>query len=196
MYTAVQIKPRNLRNPRLEERHARALEFTEASKPLEAVNYKWLADYAKLLWDEQKKVFATLDDKAESIVRYLSGGTGLFAFGLLAKVSVTNQHIAVCAVPALGCALVAILLAMLTKKPMAFPRLPPVRQAKTYADFYKQEEAAIGSFLGQWNLACEEAEIACEKKARLLGWAMIASYVSLALLLLPIAVALLIPPVS
>src|SRR5262249_7329045 len=56
------------------------LEFSKEVRPIENADYKWLLDYARLLWDECNKTFASLDEKAENIIRYLGGGTGLFAF--------------------------------------------------------------------------------------------------------------------
>lgn len=156
--------------------------------------YKWVSDYAKIVWDDYNKACAALDEKAESIIKYLGGGTGLFVLGVLSKVDASNRHIAAWTLPAIACALIAMFLAMRAKKPAAYPCLPPVRQAKTYADSHKIEGTATAIFLAQWNLACEKAQFSCDRKAALVARAAYAAYSTLILLLIPLTVTLIWPP--
>jgi hypothetical protein len=178
-----------------DEAYKRALEFMEAATAKEGVeDYKWVLDYAKGLWEYRNKVFALLDEKAEGIIKYLGGGTGLFAIAALAKVDSSNNYIAFWTLPAIVVALVAILLALLSKAPGPFPSPPTIENAKQYADGLKTEQAAIAAFLGQLNLACEKARLICECKAKVVGCAVIATYTALALLLVPLLVAISQPP--
>jgi hypothetical protein len=172
------------------EAHQRAHAFMENSTAKEGVDYKWALDYAKGLWEYRNKVFAGLEEKAESIVKYLGGGTGLFTLGAIAKVDPSNVAVALCSIPAVVCALVAVGLALWSKIPGPFPGLPTVENAKRYADEHPTETGAIAAFLGQWGLLCEDARLSCERKARrveLAGWT---AFGALSLLLVPLAVAI------
>jgi hypothetical protein len=178
---------------RKSEAYATAVAFMGSAAAKENAEYKWVLDYAKGLWEYRNKVFVSLDEKAESIIKYLGGGTGLFALGALAKVDTSNNYIAFSALPAIGAALLAILFALLSKMPSAFPGLPAVKEAKECADDLETENAATGAFLGQWNYACEMARLVCGRKARRIAWATGFAYVSLSLLLLPLLVAIYYP---
>jgi hypothetical protein len=75
------------------EAHKRAVEFMHESTAKDGVEYKWVWEYAKELWELRSKVFNVLDDKADGIIKYLGGGTGLFAIGLLAKADSTSSYL-------------------------------------------------------------------------------------------------------
>jgi hypothetical protein len=172
------------------ERYKIATAFMETASACEGADYKWVLDYAKGLWEYRNKTFNLLDEKAESVIKYLGGGAGLFAIGALAKIDATNSYIAFWAIPAVVCALAAILLAMLSKSPGPFPGLPTIQNAKAYADDLKNEGTAIAAFLGQWNLACEKARLICERKASFVVAAVACAYVALVLLVVPLLVAI------
>jgi hypothetical protein len=58
----------------------------------------------------------------------------------------------------------------------------------TYADECKEENRAMGAFLGHWNLACEDMRLACLRKARCLAWATWFYFAALVLIGLPLVV--------
>jgi hypothetical protein len=180
---------------RQNEARQKALAFLSEAKPKEGVEYGWVGDYAKDLWAHRLAVKAVLDEKAEAIIRYLGGGTGLFALGVLAKVDSSNVYLAACSIPAVVCALAAIGVAIWSRKPTAYPNLPTVQVAKEeYADVFKVPSPAVGEFLGQWNLACESARLVSLDKARWVERAYYLAYASMLFLLLPLFVAVIRPP--
>jgi Type II secretion system (T2SS), protein G len=172
------------------EAYRNAKDFLSNSVAVQGVNYKWVADYAKYLWEDYNNDYSAMDEKAESIVKYLGGATGLLIIGVLFKVDAANSYIAISTIPAVICSLIAIGLALMAKQPAPFPRLPSIQQTKTYSDYHKEESPAVGAFLGQWNLACETARLICDCKAGLLKKTMIAAFSSLVLLLVPLVVAI------
>jgi hypothetical protein len=158
--------PRFLTN---DKAHKDAVAFMEAVAARPEIDYKWVSDYAKSLWEHRLKLFAVLDDKADGIIKYLGGGTGLFALGVLAKVDSSTAYIAWCTMPAVLLALCSIGLAMWSRRPRLSAGLPSVKNAIDYANNLPKESEALGAFLGQWNLACEDMRLVCARKAILVA---------------------------
>jgi hypothetical protein len=171
-----------------------SLDFMQNANAKEGVEYHWTWEYARELWAYHNSVFATLDDKAEDIVKYLGGGTGLFVLGVLAKVDINNYYLAWWSLPAVVLALVAVLLALWSKKVGPFPNLPTVQNAVAYAEDKKNAREATAAFLGQWNLACEGAKAVCDRKAILVERGAYLVYAAMFSLLLPLVVAAYWPP--
>jgi hypothetical protein len=69
-----------------------AKRFRDNPDPKDGVNYSWVSEYAKALWEYRNGVFDKLDEKSESIIKYLGGGTGLFTLGVLAKIDAGNGN--------------------------------------------------------------------------------------------------------
>src|SRR5437016_7895 len=69
---------------------AQAAEFSRNFTPREGVNYEWVIAYAKDQWNSLETVFKQLDDKADGVIKYLSGGTGLLAIGTLLTINRGN----------------------------------------------------------------------------------------------------------
>jgi hypothetical protein len=174
-----------------------AVKYLNSVEGKPGVDYEWALEYAKLLWEDWNNTFNVLDEKAESIIKYLGGGTGLFALGVLSKIDSHNAHIAAWSFPTVIVALLSVFLAMWTRKPFQFPELPSIRNAKeAYADAIETKEAAVGAFLGQWNLACEKAKWICDRKAALLNWSTWLYFAAISLLLLPLLAAVICPPIA
>jgi hypothetical protein len=172
--------------------HQAAVAFMQTVEGKEGVDYQWVFDHAKLLWEDRQKTLSDLDAKADGIIRYLGGGTALFTLGVLARVDASVTYLVWWSLPAVACALISIVLALLARKPQFFPSLPPVENAKEYAE---KESAPLPAILGQWHLACVDATIACEKKAFYVEWATRFYFLSIASLALPIIVAASFPPI-
>ena len=177
-------------NATADEAAARA--FMNSSAAKEGVEYEWVYEYAKSLWAHRLTVWRMLDEKADAIIRYLGGGTGIFALGVLAKIDASNRYLAEWALPALFIASIAVFLAMWARRPMDYPLLPSVENAKDYADEHKEDAKA--AFIGQWHLANEKARLSCARKERWISWAAFLAYIALVLLLLPVIVGICTPP--
>ena len=57
--------------------YQKAHEFKDSYSPKEQVDYDWVQDYARLIYDRFQQADESLDAKAESIIKLLGGGTGL-----------------------------------------------------------------------------------------------------------------------
>src|SRR5262249_35193791 len=179
------------------ERLKRAEEFLVNVKAKPNVDYAWTAKFAESLWAYNEKEFVALDEKADSIIKYLGGGTGLFAIGVLSKIDASNIHIALATLPAIISAILSVLIATIVRKPHPVPNLPTVMNAKeAYADANASGTAGLGAFLGQWNLACERMAVVCKWKSKLLETAVWLFFAAIALLLFPLLVGIIWPPVS
>src|SRR5579884_3270143 len=151
---------------RANESHKQAVAFMENFHAKEGVDYSWIIDYAKLLWDERNAQYKMLDEKADSIIKYLGGGLGLFSLGVLAKVDPANAYLIIWALPAVICALLSLYFATKARGPNPVPTLPPVETATSYAEKEKWQ----ADFLGKWHVACEDFRVANRDKVRLLEW--------------------------
>jgi hypothetical protein len=171
-----------------------ALAFMQQARAKDNIEYKWVYDYGKDLWEYENSHFESFNERADSIIKYLGTGTGLLALGLLAKADHTNVHILWWSIPSLICALVAIGLAACSKRPFDVPSIPAVKQAKEYADGYATERESIAAFVGQWHLACEKMKLASDKKADAFDLSLKLYIWAVVLLLLPVFAALISPP--
>jgi hypothetical protein len=166
------------------DRHKKAKAFLENFRAKEGVDYGWAIDHAKSLWSETNKHFASLDDKADSIIKYLGGGIGLFSLGVLAKADASNTYLILWALPAIFLAVLSVFFAAWVRKPNSVPRMPSIEAAVSCA-----EEESGADFLGQWHYACESQLMANESKAKNLERATLCYCLSLALLALPLLAA-------
>jgi hypothetical protein len=130
------------------ETFKRTIEPTQASE-----SYEWVWDYSKDVYDRISKMNSVLDDKANDIVKYLGGGTGIFTVGLLSNMDNSNVSVFVWALPSYFFALFSIWLAILARKPNTAYSPPSVKSAFEYADDSDMEKPKA-SFIGQWHLAC------------------------------------------
>jgi hypothetical protein len=178
------------------EDHVFAANFMEEFRAKPNIKYGWVSSYARDLWDERKKVHSLVDEKADSIVKYLGGGTGIFAILALSKVDINNAYLIGWALPAVLCAIISLFFAALARRPTFSPNLPTVDSAIGYAEEDENEEIGKTNFLGQWTLACEDMRLAIEIKSRYLVWSSRFYCIALALLLLPLAAAFCMPPPS
>src|SRR5207302_1506531 len=127
-----------------------AVKFREEFKPKEGIEYDWVCQYAGESYRWLHETFSSLDEKADSVVKHLTSGTGLLALGAIGLISQStdNAWIAGMALPAFGCALTSVFLAIQARKPTPTTSPPTVEGAVKYAHEYGDNAEA--SFLGQW----------------------------------------------
>jgi hypothetical protein len=162
-------------------------------KAKEGINYDWVWDYAKEQWGYRVGSFESLETKADDIIKYLGGGTGLFAIGVLAKVDSSTVWIALATLPAVMLALFSLYYAVKAKRPDFAPSLPGIDNAKEYADGSKEAKVA---FLGQWHAACTDMKLVCRWKAGLVEKSIRFFWLAVTFLLLPLLVGIVHPPSS
>jgi hypothetical protein len=166
-----------------------ALEYMRIAAGSADTDYEWVAEYAKVRWEELNEEYEAISEKADSIIKYLGGGAGLLALGLIAKGEHLNPGLILAAAPSMLAAIAAIVCAVNIRRPRWMPSLPPVRDAAEVAAAMPTKNESLAVFLGQWHLACQAMRIVCDQQSdrlhgvyRLYVWAV-------ALLAIPVFVA-------
>ncbi len=85
--------------------------FNDTLTPVEEGDYKWVWDYAKFQFERANQIYRELDDKANDIIKYLGGGTGLFTLAAIANTTPRNLWVIIAAIPSFALAVVSIALA-------------------------------------------------------------------------------------
>lgn len=167
-----------------------AIEFMKTVRPKDGVDYDWVSEYAKKLWDYRINMWTILDGKADSIIKYLGGGIGLLTLGVLAGINEGNAYLVAWTIPAIAAALGSIIFATRVKLPVTLSAPPPIRQAvREYAETEKKAQTASANFLGQLDVVCEGIYLDCRRKADLLVQATRCYATAIVLLLLPVMAA-------
>jgi hypothetical protein len=182
------------------ESYQKALEFMKTATAKAGIKYDWVLDYAKEYWDYRRKVLENLDEKSDSIIKYLGGGIGLTALGILGKIDDKNAYLVVWLLPSLITALAAIVLAAWARSPRPVSGLPRIEDAVLH---YAEKEGTLGdspevreekakvAFLGQWELSCERIRLVALQKAQTIRQATFCYVLALGLLLLPVVAGML-----
>jgi len=138
--------------------------FKGEIEPKEGVDYTWVWEYAKDTFQRSESIYKELDEKANDIIKYLGGGTGLFTLAVLANVQHENRYVILAAIPAFLLALISIALAVRARQPNPTTQPPDIRSALQFADDYKDGDKARSKFLGQWHLTCVGMDLAIRAK--------------------------------
>ncbi len=104
-----------------EPEFAKARKFKLTIEPKQDVSYEWLWDYASDKFKRAQQTYKDLDDKAGDIIKYLGGGTGIFALATLANMTTANYCVIISATPSFVFALISIFLAASTRRPVRLP---------------------------------------------------------------------------
>ena len=175
------IKPPPLgSDPRFKE----AVEFRENFEAAEGIDYGWVFAYATDSFERSLGIFHKLDDKANNIIKYLGGGTGLFTLAALANTNEKNAAIIGLVFFPFAASLVSIFFACLARQPNA-TRLPAtVKTAIRYVE--TQGKLAEATFLGQWHEACTAMDLTIAVKAERVKYATWAFFAAILLLAIPL----------
>jgi hypothetical protein len=167
-----------------------AMEFKECIDQLieesEGVEFDWVSEYARGQFDRVTKVYDRLDDKAETIIKYIGGGTWIFTLAILMNSGSHTFTIITWAIPSFLCALASIFFASLARQPNPVYFPPDVKSAFHYAHWNKGAGKAQAAFLGSWHLACEGMFLAVMAKSRQIRYATWAFFAALLMLILPV----------
>jgi len=141
-----------------------AEEFNKSLAPTEGAKYEWVWDYAKFQFERADRLHRDLDDKANDIIKYLGGGTGLFTLAALANMTPQNVWVIFASLPAFALALISIALAARARYPNPTKEPPAIKSAYMYAEHLEDKTAKI-RFIGQWHLTVEGMHLAIKAKA-------------------------------
>ncbi|OAI40493.1 hypothetical protein AYO40_00740 [Planctomycetaceae bacterium SCGC AG-212-D15] len=121
-----------------------ALTYYQEFEHKEDVDYSGLVQYALDLNDRFEATDKLLDEKADSIIKYLGGGSALVTFGALMSIKadttmncITGIVIIIFFIPSLVCALLAVYKAIHVRRPRTAATPPDVKMALGIAEAYK-----------------------------------------------------------
>jgi flagellar basal body-associated protein FliL len=124
-----------------------AMEFYRIFKPQDNVDYGEPVKFARELYERYENTGKLLDEKADSIIKYLGGGSALITFGALVSLKIDNQWSCtlgivalVSLLPSLVCAFLAVSSAINARKPQTAATLPNVKFAVEMAEYYKKQD--------------------------------------------------------
>src|SRR5271157_3479339 len=140
--------------------YTEAESFKEEIELKDGVDYEWVWEHAKDTFDRSESTYKELDDKANDIIKYLGGGTGLFTLAVLANIRHENACVILAAIPTFLLALISVTVALRARQPNPATRPPDIRSAFKFAEHYEKSGKARAYFLGQWHLTCKGLDLA------------------------------------
>jgi hypothetical protein len=158
--------------------YAAALEFYQKFEQKDGVEYRGVIDYARQLYDRLDRTDKTLDEKADSIIKYLGGGSALVTFGAFISLRAENLWSAVlgivtlcCLLPSLICAILAVRKAVHVRRPQSSATIPDVKFAVEMAEFHKTSERLDLNLWLIFHPVCEALYFRNLQKAKLVATA-------------------------
>lgn len=159
----------------------------------DGVSYDEVVKFAKEMFERSDNTDKSLDEKADSIVKYLGGGTTVVTLTALLSFKTDTPNAMIlgivagfCLVPSMVAAILAIVYAVRSRRPRAAGGFPRGRWAFEMADFYK-EEKKISTLI--WLILlpiCEAAHFRGAQKAKLVKRAHVCYMWAITLLLVPL----------
>lgn len=149
-----------------------AAAFGDAFEPdaafAEAGGYDWVADLAPKRWELWLAAYQKLDDKAASVLAWVSGGTGVLAVGVAVAVADRKMSpwVAVFFLPAIVVAVCACVMAAFARTGQRHYPAPDVRTCLTWVEH--RGTAARAAVLGEWHKATASLISGCNRRARAL----------------------------
>jgi len=151
------------------------------------MEYGWTVEYSKERLSYLNGVVDALDDKASSVINYLSTFTGLSVVAVVYAAAQMNPLVALASIPAIIAALSAVGNAIKARTPAAF-FMPPVPEwAVSYAEEYPDNAEA--RFVLQVSAACVAVGLIADAKGEVIATSMKRLMAALWLLLLPCIIA-------
>ena len=158
------------------------------------MNYSWVSAYARDLYAGCHRDWKEIDDKASSVIAHLGGGAGIVTIGAIALIA--NNSVSPWVITAVMPSYIAAILAMsaviFSRQVAAFPVPPGVNCAVDYCQFFDRDGLPRGeaAFLGQWHHTLALMDEVLSQKSQRLKFAMKAYFFAIALLVLPLLVAI------
>jgi len=178
-----------------EQKYVEALGYFESFQAKEGADYVPAVEFMKESLQRHIETDRVLDEKADSIVKYLGGGAAVVTAGTLFSLKTDTRSgmilgavVLATLLPALICAVWAILAAVAVRKPRASAVLPDAPFAIQCAEHYPKDAIAINQWLILHPM-CQAAMFRNLQKSRGVGEAHKRYILAMALLLLPVAAA-------
>jgi hypothetical protein len=196
------------------EDYKAALEYYKSFEHKDGIDYSVAIAYARERYDRLDKTDKTLDEKADSIIKYLGGGSALITFGALISVKADSWQIsllglvALCSLmPSLFRAIRAVAYAIQGRRPRGSALTPDVKFAVEIAEHYKTKPEIELNLWLIFHPICEALIYRNMQKAKLvdsahkwyklaIGWLFGPVVGIVACLIVALAVAMVQPPMK
>ena len=146
----------------MSEEYRAALDFFKQFEKKPDVKYDWVLAYAKDLHERCGNTDKLLDDKADSIIKYLGGGSALLIFGALMSIKPEKPETCllglvalVSLIPSLLFAVLAMRAALRVRRPQSAATPPSVTKAIHLAESYATSEEAELNLILIYHPICE-----------------------------------------
>lgn len=176
-----------LSDPALKAAAAFGDNFNPNTEAFEKGLYDWVIDLAPKLWESRLATYQKLDDRAASVLTWVSSATGLFTGGIALAVADDKLPwgIALFFLPAIICAIMAAILVLHSRIASDLFPPPDVRDALVFVgQCYPKGRAAI---LSQWHKAITRLTTVSNYRAAQISSSLWWAAVATALLVLPLA---------
>lgn len=167
-----------------------AWDFQLHYEPKEGEDYSWVEKYSQLEFARMLGGVHVLDEKADSLIRYLGAGSVFVSLASLLKSGALPLYVIA---PTLILLLLALACAVVARKPQFHPAPPYTREALQFVDFFGSTKGAGARFAAKVGSASVAMKLAGEFKAtyirqafRFFTWAIV--YLVLATLYVQIGI--------
>jgi len=154
--------------------YKQSVELWQKFEMKEQVDYKPVVEYATRLAESYERTDKSLDDKADSIVKYLGGGTAIITAGVLLGIKTDSTRGCILSLVAITClapsyyfTIRAVRAAINARRPQNQAALKSVSFAIEMAEHHKEQSKFEPNFYMIFHPICEGAYIRNEGKARL-----------------------------
>ncbi|HYH67999.1 MAG TPA: hypothetical protein VD866_25110 [Urbifossiella sp.] len=146
---------------------SRAAEFVRDFDPKSGVDYGWVEDHARRLYEQAVGVFDALDAKAGAVIGHVGVGAGFATFGTAAAAASTSVHplVLLAAIPTVVLAAAAVWNAARCRRTSDVHRAPGADVLVGIAERHPAEARAY--LIPQWHLCTALLMPAIRRKAEL-----------------------------
>lgn len=160
------------------------------TKAFDEKRYDWVANCAPKLWESRLAVFYKMDDRAGSLLAWISGATGLLAGGVTLALADDKLHwiVATAFLPSFICVLVAVVELLRTRLSSELYPPPRIHDCVKFVEgCYPKGQIAI---LSNWHKAITRITTVSQDKAVRISGAIWHAAWAVTLLLVPLVIAI------
>ena len=164
------FRPLNWEDIESDPNYIATRDFTKSFKPEKDVNYSWIYQHSKALFDDISAMIRNQDTKAENLMRYLAPGSGLIGIALVWFNSLNGSELYINILVAVGMGF--LILGMLSCLSALVPHqqasIPSVKDAVESCEYYNDGNRATAAFSKGIALAIAAKLVVNSRKASLL----------------------------
>lgn len=147
-----------------------AWDFQLSYDPDPELDYGWVAEHSADEFKRLSRDVDSLDEKADSLIRYLAAGSGFVSLAALFSGTEPKAILFLLVVPTLLLLFIALCLAVMARKPQFYSAPPYTQEAFGFVDYFKGSGARY-RFAAKVGAASVAMKLANEFKAIHIRWA-------------------------